>query len=230
MRWTSEWFKANDSRQAGGRIGFLLGGLLLFWSAQLSGNENPVKSAGPDSRAAKPPLRVLVVSIPDRKLAVTQDGRVLKVYSVAVGATVSPSPTGRLRVISKVVNPTYYHRGKVIAPGKSNPLGDRWIGLSETGYGIHGTNAPSSIGHAASHGCFRMRKQDVEDLFDLVRVGDVVEVHGTRDQQVAEIFPDRHLPTDDGRLKANPSAPALQSSIANGQSSISKADAQVEGD
>ena len=105
----------------------------------------------------------------------------LKVYSVAVGAAVSPSPSGTLKIVNKVIGPTYYHQGKVIPPGKSNPLGDRWMGLSQKGYGIHGTNVPSSIGKAASHGCIRMGKHDVEELFNLARVGDAVEIHGERD-------------------------------------------------
>ena len=43
------------------------------------------------------------------------------------------------------------------------------MGLSITGYGIHGTNEPRSIGKAASHGCIRMRQADLEELFDLVQ-------------------------------------------------------------
>jgi hypothetical protein len=50
------------------------------------------------------------------------------------------------------------------------------MGLSRRGYGIHGTNAPESIGHAASHGCIRMRTRDAEELFELVRAGDSVEI------------------------------------------------------
>jgi lipoprotein-anchoring transpeptidase ErfK/SrfK len=63
-----------------------------------------------------------------------------------------------------------------VAPGKNNPIGTRWMGLSKDGYGIHGTNAPASIGHAASHGCIRMRQQDLEELFDLIPVGTAVKI------------------------------------------------------
>jgi lipoprotein-anchoring transpeptidase ErfK/SrfK len=52
------------------------------------------------------------------------------------------------------------------------------MGLSAKGYGIHGTNVPSSIGKAASHGCVRMRKQDLEELFEMVTVGTTVELQG----------------------------------------------------
>jgi hypothetical protein len=50
------------------------------------------------------------------------------------------------------------------------------MSLGFQGYGIHGTNHPESIGHAASHGCIRLRNHDVEELFQLVRVGDEVDL------------------------------------------------------
>ena len=62
------------------------------------------------------------------------------------------------------------------------------MGLGYRGYGIHGTNAPKSIGKAASHGCIRMRQNDLEELFALVDVGTTVELHGERPPVVAMIF------------------------------------------
>jgi lipoprotein-anchoring transpeptidase ErfK/SrfK len=161
----------------------LLATTTLFWSAQLLGKEDTQAPNRLEVRQEAAPQHVLVVNIADRKLAVMQGGHVLKAYRVAVGKPSTPSPKGQMRIINKVVDPTYYHQGKVIPPGKSNPLGDRWIGLNGKGYGIHGTNAPNSIGKAASHGCIRMGKRDVEELFDLVRVGDVVEIHDERDAE-----------------------------------------------
>ena len=57
-----------------------------------------------------------------------------------------------------------------------NPLGSRWIGFNARGtdgskYGIHGTNQPSSIGKYISQGCIRMKKNDVEYLFDRIPIG-----------------------------------------------------------
>jgi lipoprotein-anchoring transpeptidase ErfK/SrfK len=57
------------------------------------------------------------------------------------------------------MNPTYSHDGKVVGPGPANPVGTRWMSIGYKGYGIHGTNHPESIGHAASHGCIRMRNR-----------------------------------------------------------------------
>lgn len=144
------------------------------------------------SQTAKPAAdhatRIVLVSVPDRKLAVIEDGNVLASFSVAVGAATSPSPAGKFQIVNRVSNPTYYHPGTVIASGKDNPVGTRWMGLNQKGYGIHGTNAPKSIGHAASHGCIRLRNRDVEQLFTMLRVGDAVEIHGERDEQVAQVF------------------------------------------
>ena len=132
--------------------------------------------------------RTVVVSIPDRKLAVLEDGDVIASFTVAVGAAESPSPTGEFQIVSRVANPTYYRPGTVIPAGKDNPVGTRWLGLSQKGYGIHGTNAPKSVGHAASHGCIRLRNRDVERLFTMLQVGDVVQIRGERDDEIAQIF------------------------------------------
>jgi len=134
------------------------------------------------------PVRSVLVSIPDRKLAVIDEDRVIATFSIAVGAAESPSPTGEFRIVNRVSNPTYYHPGSVIPSGKDNPVGTRWVGLSQKGYGIHGTNAPRSIGRAASHGCIRLRNRDMERLFTLLRVGDAVEIRGERDEEIASIF------------------------------------------
>jgi lipoprotein-anchoring transpeptidase ErfK/SrfK len=140
-------------------------------------------------RAETDPIhRVVLVSIPDRKLAVLENGTVIATFPVAVGAPASPSPTGEFQIVNRVSNPTYYRPGTVIPSGKGNPVGTRWVGLSQKGYGIHGTNAPRSVGHAASHGCIRLRNRDIEKLFTMVQVGDVVQIRGERDEQVAQIF------------------------------------------
>ena len=140
------------------------------------------------SHSADPIQRVVLVSIPDRKLAVIEDGNVIATFPVAVGAAASPSPTGEFQIVNRVANPTYYRPGTVIPSGKDNPVGTRWVGLSQKGYGIHGTNAPRSVGHAASHGCIRLRNRDIEKLFTMVQVGDVVQIRGERDEQVAQVF------------------------------------------
>lgn len=132
--------------------------------------------------------RTVLVSIPDRKLAVLEAGTVIATFPVAIGKTSTPSPTGEFEIVNRVANPTYYHAGKVIPTGKDNPLGTRWIGLNQKGYGLHGTNVPASVGHAASHGCIRLRNRDAEKLFAMLQIGDVVQIRGERDEQIAQVF------------------------------------------
>src|SRR5215469_1057678 len=79
----------------------------------------------------------IVVSIPDRKLLLLDGPKVLKIYDVAVGAPSTPSPSGEFQIINRVPNPTWYGPGKIVGPGRQNPLGSRWLGLSAKGYGIH---------------------------------------------------------------------------------------------
>jgi lipoprotein-anchoring transpeptidase ErfK/SrfK len=132
--------------------------------------------------------RQIVVSIPDHKLVLIENGEVKKVYPVATGRQQTPSPVGSFKIVSRVTNPTYYHQGKRVEPGPQNPVGTRWIGLDQKGYGIHGTNAPGSIGKSASHGCIRMAKKDLEEFFEMVRPGDAVQIRDQRDDETAEFF------------------------------------------
>ena len=162
-------------------------GLVLAILAVTIATSSFAQSA-PENSGSQRIKRLIVVSIPDRKLAVLENGNVIATFLVAVGATASPSPTGEFEIVTRVSNPTYYHEGVVVAPGKDNPVGTRWIGFNQKGYGIHGTNVPKSIGHAASHGCIRLRNRDVERLFTMLRVGDVVQIRGERDAQIAAIF------------------------------------------
>jgi len=138
--------------------------------------------------------RVIVVSLQDRKLALVENGQVKKVYSVAVGKPSTPSPVGSFTIARRAANPTYHHNGKTILPGPGNPVGTRWMGLSIPGYGIHGTNEPNSIGKPVSHGCIRMARKDLEEFYELVSVGDAVELVGERNEETARLFSDGEKP------------------------------------
>jgi len=65
---------------------------------------------------------------------------------------------------------------RFMAGGDGNPLGARAMYLGATTYRIHGTNQPSTIGKFVSSGCVGMLNEDVEDLFDRVKVGTRVVV------------------------------------------------------
>jgi lipoprotein-anchoring transpeptidase ErfK/SrfK len=153
--------------------------------------------------------RVIVVSLEDRKLALVEDGQVKKVYTVAVGKPTTPSPRGTFSIARRVKNPTYSHDGKTVLPGPGNPVGTRWMGLSVKGYGIHGTNEPKSIGKAASHGCIRMAQKDLEEMYEMVSVGDTVELVGQRNEETAQLFGGEEKP-----VVASAQEPVMTASVA----------------
>ncbi len=178
---------------------------LMAFAVEVRGAGDPRSLRG---SALASPARRIVVSLAECKLALVEGERVVKVYRTAVGASKTPSPTGSFQIINRISNPTYYAPGKVIPARPANPLGTRWLGLSLHGYGIHGTNQPKSIGRAASHGCIRLRNQDVEELFQFVRPGDQVEIFSESSPELARVFSKKEA--------ANPAAPA--SSLGSPQS------------
>src|SRR5271166_3457780 len=182
--WRIRAHRGVDTRSADGRtrVGFVVAILILAVACPGFAQSAARASAQPRLR------RVVLVSIADRRLAVLEEGKVLAYFPVAVGAAVSPSPTGDFEIVNRVANPAYYNDGATMTASADSPVGTRWIGLNLKGYGIHGTNAPRSIGRAASHGCIRLRNRDVERLYEMLRVGDVVEIRGERDEEIAEVF------------------------------------------
>lgn len=124
----------------------------------------------------------IVINIPSFTLHLYENGIPQKTYPIAIGTELNPSVLGETAIVNKVVDPTYYppnaeEKGLApILPGPENPVGTRWLGLGFSGYGIHGTNNPASIGTAASSGCIRMLNEDVEELADLVKIGTPVHL------------------------------------------------------
>jgi lipoprotein-anchoring transpeptidase ErfK/SrfK len=112
------------------------------------------------------------------------DGRKLvRTFHVATGQPAYPTPGGVWRIVDMQRNPWWHPptsawaRGlQPIPPGPSNPLGTRWMGLDASGVGIHGTNAPASIGYSLSHGCIRMQVPEAEWLFEHVQPGTPVVI------------------------------------------------------
>jgi L,D-transpeptidase ErfK/SrfK len=93
----------------------------------------------------------LVVSRNKRILQVFRQNNLVKTYPIAVGKMLSATPAGQFVIVNREPNP-------------GGPYGAMWLSLSKAGYGIHGTNDPSSIGKAVSKGCIRMHNQDVLEL------------------------------------------------------------------
>jgi len=188
--------KRKSEGQANGKMRRILAATAMVFiaaaRAQAQAAAQPPQTQ-PATDAAQTPaesvvVRKILVSLPERKLAVMEDGKVVKIYSVAVGKRSTPSPVGEFQVINRVAAPSYYKPGLVVPTGPENPLGTHWIGLDSKNIGIHGTNQPRSIGRRASHGCIRMKNEDVAELFARVRVGDAVEILAEHTVETAAIF------------------------------------------
>ena len=125
----------------------------------------------------------IVVHLNRFRVELIRDGKRVFSAPIAIGQPAYPTPTGHYEIIAKIKNPTWVPPNspwaaglEPIPPGSSNPLGTRWIGTSAPNIGFHATPQDYSVGHAASHGCMRMHRADVERLYDLVRVGTPVDI------------------------------------------------------
>lgn len=101
---------------------------------------------------------VIQVSLGQRKLTLLKNGAVVKTYPIAIGKILTQTPLGEYVIVNREPNP-------------GGPYGVMWLSLSRRGYGIHGTNNPSSIGKAVSLGCIRMHNHHVLELANLVPNG-----------------------------------------------------------
>lgn len=107
----------------------------------------------------------ITVNLSAKRLTLYRDGSPAKSYPVGIGKMLTPTPTGTYYIINKAPNP-------------GGPYGVIWMGLNKPGYGIHGTNDPSSIGKVVSRGCIRMYNRDVLELSRLVPIGTRVRIFG----------------------------------------------------
>ncbi len=101
-------------------------------------------------------------------------------YRVGLGRE-GRTPAGPFSIEVKQENPAWFKNGRMVPFGDpENVLGTRWLGFEDrpgaSGYGIHGTAAPDSIGGDESMGCVRMRNAEVEELFEYVPRGCSVEI------------------------------------------------------
>ncbi len=127
---------------------------------------------------------VIVISRATNTLRLYRGETFVRAFRVATGQAIYPTPSGIWRIVDKQRNPWWYPpvqdawaRGlRPVPPGPSNPLGTRWMALNAPGVGIHGTDAPASIGYSASHGCVRMQVPEAEWLFEHVSVGTPVVI------------------------------------------------------
>lgn len=146
----------------------------------LAGTETAPKALG----------KTIMVVLKYRKVYLYNEGALEKSYRIAIGQAAFPTPTGTFTIARKVKGPTWTNPGSAwakgmpsfIGPSINNPLGTRALyvykGKRDTGVRFHGVPASKnySIGSAASHGCMRMKRKDVENFYPRVPVGTVVYI------------------------------------------------------
>jgi L,D-transpeptidase ErfK/SrfK len=127
----------------------------------------------------------IVINIPEMRLYYFfKSIRMVRTHPIGIGDLGWFSPEGTFWVKEKRPKPTWYipeslqekYGMKQMPPGPDNPLGDYWLGLSISGYGIHGTNFPWAVGRLVTHGCIRLYPEDIAKLFPMVAVKTPVEM------------------------------------------------------
>ncbi len=135
-------------------------------------------------RTSEPP-GTIIIDTSDRFLYLIQPNNVALRYGIGVGRD-GFQWNGLLKITRKAEWPDWTPPPEMIerqpylprfmAGGQGNPMGARALYLGATIYRIHGTNAPETIGHAVSSGCFRLVNDEIADLYERVPVGTKVIV------------------------------------------------------
>lgn len=127
----------------------------------------------------------IFINLAEMRLYHYEGGGKVLTYPISIGRDEWRTPVSGAKVIEKIVNPVWYPPKSVrreseedgdplpmsVPPGEDNPLGKYAIQLNLPGYFIHGTNRPEGIGMRVTHGCIRMRPEDIEALFPEVDRG-----------------------------------------------------------
>ena len=145
--------------------------------------------------AGPPRDKYIIIEKDSRMLYFYHYGKLNKRYPIATGKDPTFTPEGRFQIVQKAILIPDDQNSPPAASGNYNPqLGSRWLGLGipphadkrdsdpdprapqGAKYGIHGTDDPSSIGKHISGGCIRMHNHHVEELYEEVDLGTVVEI------------------------------------------------------
>jgi L,D-transpeptidase ErfK/SrfK len=179
------------------------------------------------------PREGIVVNLPEHRLYYFpkphgHDKPIVITYPVSIGKMDWRTPLGDTHVIAKIVHPAWYppasirkeHAERddplptVVPPGPDNPLGDYALRLAAGNgeYMIHGTNNPTAVGMAVTHGCIRMYPEDVAALFAIIPVGTKVRLVN-EPVKVAwvdgKLFLEAHPPVDSEGQSVQPDLPQL---------------------
>ncbi len=170
---------------------------------------------------------------------------VVKTYPIGIGRVGWETPLGSTTVVAKAVDPVWYvpqsvrkehaEMGdplpSVIPAGPDNPLGTRVLKLNIPGYLIHGTNQPYGVGMRVSHGCVRLYPENIEYLYDLVDIGEPVQIINKPyllGELDGELIFEAHAPLEDDLV--GPDDRLNDLFVSFGESSTNELSLEIEGD
>lgn len=128
-------------------------------------------------------VRVIVDKSESVLKAYDANDKLIAQFPATMGSSRDPLPIGTWKIQGVSRNPDFHYNPKLfwdvsddkkaqmLPPGPNGPVGVVWIDLSKPHYGIHGTNAPHTIGRAESHGCVRLTNWDAARLAQMVKPG-----------------------------------------------------------
>lgn len=131
--------------------------------------------------------RLVIVNKTNLTTSYYSSGYLTNRFYCAIGKNSTPTPNGKFSIINKEKNRPYYKKG-IKGGAANNPLGSRFIQLTYSGYAIHGTCYPNSIGTKASDGCVRLYNTNVNWLYDRVYVGDIVLIGTGTNRSIAQKY------------------------------------------
>ncbi|HLD45391.1 MAG TPA: L,D-transpeptidase [bacterium] len=165
------------------RIRYVVYGLAVFFVSVCFSHTVSAQSSDPELDAQEDETAIvspadeagyygprIKVNIPARQLFLYDaDDKLLKVYDIAVGKSIFPTPVGKRWIDQIVWNPwwippnSYWAKDDVpTPPGPTNPLGPVKMKMGTIMF--HGNNKDSTIGVPASHGCMRMHNDQAAEL------------------------------------------------------------------
>ncbi len=129
----------------------------------------------------------IIINLADMRLYYFEEkGAAPRSFPIGIGRDGLGTPTGVTKVTAKRVDPSWRPTKRmrredpelpeVVPAGPENPLGSRAMYLGWPQYLIHGTNKPWGVGRRVSSGCVRMYPEDVEALFEMVKIDTKVTV------------------------------------------------------
>jgi L,D-transpeptidase ErfK/SrfK len=177
------------------------------------------------------PKRGVILNIATKRLFYYPqpvDGELQQVltFPIGIGRVGWETPLGETTVIAKAKNPSWWVPASVrrehaemgdplpsvVPPGPENPLGTRVLKLNMPGYLIHGTNQPYGVGMRVSHGCVRLYPENIEFLYGLVEIGEVVTIMNEPYQMGRKdgvLYFEAHIPLEDDTVLAEDRLRAL---------------------